>query len=91
MYSKYWLIIKDDSRRTFEVCGQAANENSFTNKTYAMQRVGMNVSCATPPVTNKTSSKDLVNIVGYKKEEGLYDRLSKEHMEITLRSSDDWS
>jgi hypothetical protein len=91
MYSKYWLIIKDDSRRTFEVCGQASNENSFTNKTYAMQRAGMNVSCTTPPVTNKTSSKDLINIIGYKKEEGLYDRLCEEHREITLRSSDDFS
>ena len=91
MYSKYWLIIKDDSRRTFEVCGQASNENSFTNKTYAMQRAGMNVSCTTPPVTNKTSSKELINIVGYKKEDGLYDRLCAEHMEITLRLGDDWS
>jgi len=91
MYSKYWLIIKDDSKRTFEVCGQASNENSFTNKTYAMQRAGMNVSCTTPPVTNKTSSKELVNIVGYKKEEGLYDRLCAEHMKITLRANDDWT
>ena len=91
MYSKYWLIIKDDSKRTFEVCGQASNENSFTNKTYAMQRSGMNVSCTTPPVTNKTSSKELVNIVGYKKEEGLYNRLCAEHMEITLRLGNDFS
>lgn len=90
MYSKYWLIIKDDFRRTFEVCGHGANENSFTNKVYAMQRAGMKVSGTTPPVTNKTSSKDRINIVGYKKEEGLYDRLCKEHMEITLRLGDDW-
>ncbi len=85
MYSKYWLIIKDDSKRTFEVCGQASNENSFTNKTYSMQRAGMNVSCITPPVTNKTASKNLINITGYKKEEGLYDRLCAEHMEIVRR------
>lgn len=90
MYSKYWLIIKDDSKRTFEVCGQATNENSFTNKTYAMQRVGMNVSCATPPVTNKTSSKNLIKIVGYTNEQGLHKRLSEQYMEITLRSNDDW-
>jgi hypothetical protein len=90
MYSKYWLIIKDDSKRTFEVCGQAANENAFTNRTYAMQRAGMNVSCATPPVTNKTSSKDLIKFVGYKKEEGLHKRLSEEYMQLTMRSNEEW-
>lgn len=89
MYSKYWLIIKDDSKRTFEVCGQATNENSFTNRAYAMQRVGMNVSCATPPVTNKTSSKDLIKVIGYTKEEGLQKRLSKRYLEITIGSSED--
>jgi hypothetical protein len=82
MYSKYWLIIKDDAKRTFEVCGQATNENSFTNKTYAMQRAGMNVSCTTPPVTNKTSSKELIKIIGYVQEDGLYERLLNQHMEI---------
>ena len=90
MYSKYWLIIKDDAKRTFEVCGQATSENSFTNKTYAMQKAGMNVSCITPPVTNKTSSKSLVKVSGYTKEDGLHDRLSKAYQEITMRSSDHW-
>jgi hypothetical protein len=90
MYSKLWLIIKDDSKRTFEVCGQAANENSFTNKTYAMQRAGMNVSCTTPPVTNKTSSKDLIKITGYTKEDGLHQRLSSQYLKITMESSEEW-
>ncbi len=83
MYSKYWLIIKDDAKRTFEVCGQATNENSFSNKTYAMQKAGMSVSCTTPPVTNKTSSKELIKITGYVREDGLYERLLNQHMEIT--------
>lgn len=90
MYSKYWQIIKDDSKRTFEVCGQATSENSFTNKTYAMQKVGMNVSCITPPVTNKISSKDLIKIIGYTKEDGLLERLSTEFREITMSSQDQW-
>jgi hypothetical protein len=90
MYSKYWLIMKDDSKRTFEVCGQATSDNSFSNKTYAMQKAGMNVSCITPPVTNKTSSKSLIKVSGYTKEEGLYERLSNTYREITMRSSDHW-
>ena len=62
MFSKFWQVIKDDSKRTFEVCGQCSSENSFTNKIYGMQKAGMNVSGVTPPVTNKTSSKDLIKI-----------------------------
>jgi hypothetical protein len=89
MYTISWLIIKDDSKRTFEVCGQTMNDNAFTNKTYAMQRAGMNVSCITPPITNKASSKDLIKITGYTKEDGLQERLLKEFMEITMRASFD--
>lgn len=90
MYSKYWQVIKDDTKRTFEVCGQVANENSFTNKTYAMQKAGMNVSCTTPPVTNKNSSKETIKIVGYTKEDGLYERLLTELREITRKTFEEW-
>jgi hypothetical protein len=79
MITKFWMIIRDDSKRTFEVCGQESNDNSFTNRAIAMQRTGMNVSCMTPPVTNKTSSKGLVKITGYVPEEGLYERLYSEY------------
>ncbi len=89
MNIKYWQIIKDDSKRTFEVCGQITNENFFTNKTHAMQKAGMNVSCMTPPVTNKTSSKEIIKITGYTKEEGLYERLLSQYSEI-VRSIDQW-
>jgi hypothetical protein len=85
MYTKSWLVIKDDTKRTFEVNGPETNTNSFTNKTYAMQRDGMNVSSMTPPVTNKNSSKGSITITGYTTEEGLYNRLVKLHQEITLR------
>jgi hypothetical protein len=84
MNFRYWQVIKDDSKRTFEVCGQITNENSFTNRVYAMQKSGMNVSGLTPPVTNKTSSKSTIKIVGYVQENGLYERLSKEFRAITM-------
>ncbi len=90
MYSKFWLIIKDDSKRTFEVCGQASSDNAFTNKIYGMQKAGMNVSGVTPPVTNKTSSRDLIKIIAYTKEEGLHERLMNQYREITMRSEDHW-
>lgn len=90
MITRFWLILKDDSKRTFEVCGQVANDNSFTNKTYAMQRAGMNVSCQTPPVTNKSSSKDLVKITGYSREDGLQERLLQQYREITRADQDYW-
>ncbi|HEY8936795.1 MAG TPA: hypothetical protein VIM65_16315 [Cyclobacteriaceae bacterium] len=90
MNGKYWQIIKDDSKRTFEVCGQITNDNAFSNKMYAMQKAGMNVSGMTPPVTNKTSSKDMIKITGYSREDGLYERLLKQYTEITIRSSGEW-
>jgi hypothetical protein len=89
MITKFWQIIKDDSKRTFEVCGQVSNDNSFTNRTYGMQKAGMNVSCMTPPVTNKTSSKDLVKITGYTKEDGLEQRLLDQFRKITMPPLDD--
>jgi hypothetical protein len=89
MTTKFWQIIKDDSKRTFEVCGQISNDNSFSNKIYGMQKAGMNVSGITPPVTNKTSSKELVKITGYTKEEGLYERLLNQYRKITMPPMDD--
>jgi hypothetical protein len=89
MNTYYWLIIRDDSKRTFEVCGQTTNDNAFTNKTYGMQKAGMNVSCMSPPVTSKTSSKSLIKIVGYTTEDGLHERLLKEYAEINMRDSFD--
>ena len=89
MHVKYWQIIRDDSKRTFEVCGQLVNDNAFTNKTYAMQKAGMNVSGMTPPVTNKLSNKGAIKIAGYTIEEGLWERLQKQYAEI-IRSIDQW-
>jgi hypothetical protein len=89
MYSRCWQIIKDDSKRTFEVCGQASNTNAFTNQVVGLQRAGMNVSCVTPPVTNKTSSKELVKVMNYKQEIGLHERLLKQFREIMRGSIDD--
>ncbi len=88
MYTKTWQIIKDDSKRTFEVCGQSGNTNAFTNEVYAMQRVGMNVSGVTPPVSNKESHRDLVKFTGYSREDGLYTRLQAEYKKIVMSSYD---
>lgn len=83
--AKNWQVVRDDSRKTFEVSGPEGNTNYFTNMIHGMQRAGMNVSYMTPPVTNKTSSKDLIKLVGYTKEEGLMQRLEKEYAEITRK------
>lgn len=89
MHSIFWQMIRDDSKRTFEICGQVSNTNSFTNKIVAMQRAGMNVSCATPPVTNKTSSKELVKLTGYTYEDGLQQRLLKQFREMMRNGIDE--
>ena len=90
MYSRSWQVIKDDSKRTFEVCGQSNNTNAFTNEVYGMQRAGMNVSCVTPPVSNRESSKDLVKVPNYTKEDGLYGRLQLQYKQIIMKSYEDF-
>ena len=90
MYSRTWQVIKDDSKRTFEVCGQTDNANAFTNEVYGMQRAGMNVSCTTPPVSNRESSKDLVKVTGYVKEDGLYNKLKLQYKQIIMKSYEDF-
>jgi len=90
MYTKIWQVIKDDSKKTFEACSQETNTNYFTNLVYGMQRVGMNVSCITPPVTNTNSNKESIKITNYTKEVGLYDRLMKQYQEINMRAIDNF-
>jgi hypothetical protein len=90
MYTRSWQVIKDDSKRTFEVCGQSDNTNAFTNEVYRMQRAGMNISGTTPPVSNKESHKDLVKISGYTKEEGLYKRLQLQYNQFVKKTYDDF-
>lgn len=86
---KFWQVIKDDSRRTFEVVSQERNTNAFENKTYAMQRSGMNVSCFIPPVSGKHSNKDALKITNYTKEDGLYERLLAEYRQRTMEAADE--
>lgn len=90
MYTKNWHIIRDDSKRTFEVVTVSMSENAFTNKTHAMQRDGMNVSFVLLPVSNKNASKAAVKITGYGQEDGLYERLLKQHSEIGRKNIEEW-
>lgn len=90
MYTKNWFVIRDDSKRTFEVVINDMSENAFTNKTHAMQRDGLNVSYVLLPVTNRNASKAAVNIPGYTKEDGLYERLAKQHRDIIQKNADEW-
>ena len=80
MNTKYWQVIRDDARRTFEVCGRESDVNHFTNAIHGMQRAGMSVTGMTPPVTNKTPSKGAIVITGYVAEDGLFKRLQAEYI-----------
>lgn len=82
MYSKCWQIIRDDSKKTFEVYSQEVNLNHFTNLVHSMQKAGMTVSCLTPPVSNKNANKSSIQVTGYTSESGLYNRLMKEYNEL---------
>ncbi len=89
MFSKYWLVIKDDAKHTYEVVSQATSENGFVNKVIAMQRDGMSVTSVILPVTNRTASKENITFIGYTREAGLHERLLKQHQEIILRNTEE--
>ncbi len=90
MYTTCWQIIRDDLKKTYEICGQESNTNHFTNSIAGMQRAGMNVSGMTPPVTGKNSSKGLIKIAGYTIEDKLHERLLNEYRKITQTGFDQW-
>ena len=90
MYTKSWHVIKDEAKRTFEVVNEAGSDNAFTNKTHAMQKAGLNVTCLLLPVTNKHANKETIKFTGYRAEPGLYQRLLREHHELTLKQSGFW-
>lgn len=93
MFAKTWIVIKDDDKHTYEVVDLATNENAYTNKTIAMQRDGMNVTCVLIPASNRNASKEAIQFTGYTREAGLYDRLLQQHQQIILgniRDDDHW-
>ena len=89
MYTKNWLILKDDAKRTFEVVGQEFNTNAFMNRTIGMQRLGMMVSAITPPITNKNSNRASVTVPGYTPEEGLEARLMSQYRTLMIDPIDE--
>ncbi|MFN5168766.1 MAG: hypothetical protein ACK5DD_04025 [Cyclobacteriaceae bacterium] len=90
MYTHSWLVVKDDSARTFEAVATPMTENAFTNKVYAMQRDGLNVSYVLLPVTNQQASRESIRITGYRSEPGLYKRLLKQHQDLLLRQAGEY-
>ena len=90
MYTRSWLVIKDETTKTFEVVTQSSNDNAFSNKSYAMQKAGMNVNMMILPVTSKKANKESITFIGYTREDGLYERLLKQHRDITLSQSGLW-
>lgn len=89
MIARFWMVVRDDSARTFEVIGKEVNDNRLANRIAAMQRLDMNVSYMSPPVTTQTLTKESIKFAGYVYEPGLYDRLQADFLELTLRQADD--
>lgn len=79
MYTRSWQIIRDDTKKTFEVIGQESNTDHFLNLVHGMQRQGMTVSAVILPVTNRHASKEAIQFTGYRSDHGLYARLTKEY------------
>jgi hypothetical protein len=70
--NRFWEIIIDDDKLTFEITGSSGDVTLLTNNAAEMQSIGMHVRCQTPDIS---VSKNSLTIDGYKIEEGLYTRL----------------
>lgn len=89
MYTRSWQIIRDDTKKTFEVQGQESNTDHFLNLVHGMQRQGMTVSAVTLPVTNRHASKESIQFTGYRRDDGLYQRLVQEYQQ-KMRGDSIW-
>ncbi len=90
MYTRSWQIIRDDSKKTFEVIGQETNTDHFLNQVHGMQKLGMAVTGVILPVTNQYASKGAIRFAGYVQEEGLYDRLMKSYRQRISEDAGGW-
>jgi hypothetical protein len=90
MFTKSWLVIKDDQARTFEVVTADISENAFSNKVIAMQRERMTVTSILLPLSNRHASKDHISFTGYTREEGLWARLLKQHQQLIQQNLGEW-
>jgi hypothetical protein len=75
-HQDFWEVIKDDSRKTFEVIRQSFDDTHLTKLTCEMQEYGLPVRCETIPATKPRQDIPLgYRQIGYTEESGLYDRL----------------
>ena len=84
--AKYWLLIMDRDKQTFEVIGQSNDDTLLTYNASEMQRVGMNVGCQAPDV----SASQNVTVTGYTEESGLYRRLFEDFEAKTGKRLKQW-
>ncbi len=89
MYTRSWQIIRDDTKKTFEVQGQESNTDHFLNLVHGMQKLGMTVTAVVLPVTNRHASKDSIQFTGYRRDDGLYQRLVQEYQQ-KMRGDSIW-
>lgn len=78
-HQDFWEIIKDDSRKTFEVLGRSSDDTHLINLTCEMQEHGLPVRCETMETTKARHDIPTgYKHIGYTEETGLYRRLLKQ-------------
>ena len=73
---RFWEVIYDDKKWTFDLI-ESSDDTLFTNNVAMLQLEGFAVHCQTANLGN-ISSKE-ANLIGYKREHGLYNRLLTEY------------
>ncbi len=84
---KFWEVIYDDNKRTFEVIGSSNDDTLLTNNVSEMQRAGIKARCSTPDIS---ISKDEIKVSGYTFEDNLYSRLLNDYELLTKKQLKRW-
>ncbi len=81
--NRFWEIIIDDSKLTFEIIGSSSDITLFTNNVAEMQRIGMKVQCQTPDIS--VSRNNIPIKAYYTLEDNLYSRLLLQYGQQTKK------
>lgn len=73
---RFWEVIYDDKMRTFDLI-ESSDDTLFTNNVAMLQLEGFDIHCQTANLSD-ISSKE-TNLIGYKREHSLYNRLLLEY------------
>lgn len=61
MSNQFWIVVKDEDNKTFNVLGPRSDDTAVTKAVYEARKTGRNVNCHTCPLKNDPDRQALIN------------------------------